>query len=151
MTEASTHSCNIEWRGNTLELDNFSRQHRITFPSQQELSGGTAGKASQDFPHTNPEELLAAAVGTCLMMTVLAVFSKSRIKIVSYSDNPEALLEFVDRRYRVTKVTLHPIITVSEGIDIEKFNTLIQKSHANCFIALSVKSDVVIEPTFLTE
>jgi len=82
-------------------------------------------------------------------MTILAVFSKSKIPITAYDDKPESLLEFVERRFKVTRVTLRPRITVGTPIEKEKLETLIQKAHANCFITLSVRSEVIVEPTFV--
>ena len=134
--------------GNNEDYDSFDRRHRVHFEQGQELLVGAAHKI-QDPSQTNPEELLAASVGCCMMMTILAVFSRSRIPIVSYDDHPEALLELVDRRYRITRVTLRPRIIHRGPADAQKLTALIEKSHANCFITLSVKSDVVLEPTFV--
>jgi organic hydroperoxide reductase OsmC/OhrA len=118
-------------------------------PAGLQLKSGGAHMA-QDPTQTNPEELFAAAVASCMMMTILAVFSRSKIVVTSYEDHPEALLELVERRYKVTKVTLKPRIVLEGPIDKEKFDNLIQKSHANCFVSLSVKSEVVVEPTFIS-
>ncbi len=148
--EQSTFTCAITWHGNNLDYDAFPRVHRITFPTGQELTAGAAHKV-QHPQQTNPEELFAASVATCMMQTILAVFSRARIAIKAYSDEPEALLELVERRYKVTKVTLRPRILVEGPVDAEKFALLVQKAHANCFITLSVNSDVVVIPEYLSE
>ena len=148
-SESSVHVCELHWRGDNTETEAFSRLHEVALPGGKSVLSGS-GTKPQDPAQTNPEELLAAAVGSCMMMTILAVFSKSRITVLSYDDKPEALLEFVDRRFRVTRVTLKPRIVVRGQVDKDKFDTLIQKSHSNCFISLSVKSDVVVEATYVS-
>lgn len=149
-SEPSLHVAEIHWRGSNADYDGFSRLHEVTFPGGQKVQSGGAHNI-QSSTQTNPEELLAAAVGSCMMMTILAVFSKSRITVLSYDDKPEALLDFVERRFRVTRVTLRPRIVIQGPFEQEKLDTLVQKSHANCFIGLSVKSDVIVEPTFVSK
>jgi len=150
LPEKSAFTCKIRWLGkDNQDYDSFDRRHRISLPRGQEITAGGAHEV-QDSSQTNPEELFAAAVASCMMMTILAVFSRSKIPVLAYEDEPEALLEFVERRYRVTKVTLRPRITLAGQHEHEKLDTLISKSHANCFIALSVKSEVVVEPAFVT-
>jgi organic hydroperoxide reductase OsmC/OhrA len=148
-TESSLHVCEIHWRGDNGDYDHFSRLHEVAFPGGQRVQSGAASKV-QATAQTNPEELLAAAVGSCMMMTILAVFSKSKITVTSYADKTEALLEFAERRFRVTRVTLRPRIGIRGEIETEKLLNLIQKAHANCFITLSVKAEVVVEPTFVS-
>jgi organic hydroperoxide reductase OsmC/OhrA len=147
--EKSYYTCAISWQGNNEDYESFSRIHEIRFPKGQSVELGSA-LDSQKQDQTNPEELFAAAVGSCMMQTILAVFSRSKIVVTSYEDHPEALLELVERRYKVTRVTLRPKMAIQgESVDREKLDNLMQKAHANCFIGLSVKSDVVIEPEFV--
>ena len=146
--DSSTFTCAVHWEGDNSDYETFPRLHDITLPGGRTLRAGGA-HLLQEKEQTNPEELFAASVASCMMMTVLAVFSRSRIPIVSYDDHPEALLELVDRRYRITRVTLRPRIVHRGPADAQKLTALIEKSHANCFITLSVKSEVVLEPTFV--
>jgi organic hydroperoxide reductase OsmC/OhrA len=149
LPEKSLFSCKIRWLGgDNQDYDTFDRRHRVTLPRRQELVVGAAHKV-QDSLQTNPEELLAASVGCCMMVTVLAVFSKSRVPVLAYEDEPKALMEFIERRTRITRVTLRPRITIAGQHDREKLNNLISKAHANCTITLSVKSEVVVEPAFV--
>lgn len=147
-TESSVHGCRIVWQGDNRDYDNFSRVMNVAFPGGAAVKVGGATQI-QDPRQTNPEELFAAAVGTCMMMTILAVFSRAQILVSSYEDTPEAVLEFVDRRFRVVKVTLRPKIRLGVKTESEKLTNLVQKAHANCFITLSVKSEVVVEPTWI--
>jgi len=148
-TEPSIHVCEIHWQGDTTDFDHFPRLNEIVFPGGQKVNSGSALNA-QSPAHTNPEELFAAAVGSCMAMTILAVFSKAKIVVLSYDDKAEALLEFVERRFKVTRVTLRPRMVIQGEIEHEKLENLIAKAHANCFITLSVRAEVVVEPTFVS-
>lgn len=150
LPEKSAFTCKIRWLGkDNQDYDTFDRRHRISLPRGQDLLLGAAHNV-QDSSQTNPEELLAAAVGCCMMITILAVFARSKVPILAYEDEPEALMEFVERRTRITRVTLRPRITLGGQHEREKLDNLISKAHANCTITLSVKSEVVVEPVFVT-
>jgi organic hydroperoxide reductase OsmC/OhrA len=149
LPETSSYFCTIHWQGdNVRDYDQFARLHEITWPGGQTLVSGAA-HLIQNPRQTNPEELFASAVGSCMMATILAVFSKAQIPVTAYEDRVEAVLEFVERRFRVTKVFLRPQITLQGNFAEDKLKSLIEKSHANCFISLSVKSNVIVEPTFI--
>ncbi len=149
ISEPSTHTCRLRWSGDNLDYETFSRLHDVHFPGGGGLRVGGA-HLIQDPGQTNPEELLAASVGCCMMLTILAVFSRSKVSVISYEDSPEALLELAERRFRVTKVTLRPRISIRGQVAPDKLTTLIEKAHANCVITLSVKSEVIVEPVFVT-
>jgi organic hydroperoxide reductase OsmC/OhrA len=139
--------CTIEWTGNTVDYDHFPRTHEVIFPLGQRLKTSSAGQI-QDPVVTNPEELMAAALGTCLMLTFLAVCSKARINVVSYKDHPAATVEFVERRFRVTRVDLKPEVIIDGPVDAERLKIAMEKAHGNCIVSLSTKSEVIIEPVF---
>lgn len=148
--DSSLFTCKIRWLGaDNQDYDTFDRRHRVSLPRGQEVLVGAAHNI-QDSAQTNPEELLGASVACCMMMTILAVFCRSKIPILAYEDEPEALMELVERRFRVTKVTLRPRITLSGQHDREKLDNLVSKAHANCIITLSVRSEVVVEPVYVT-
>ena len=144
---AHPFSCTIEWSGNTIDYESFPRTHEVTFPRGQRLRGSSAGQVASPAV-TNPEELLAAALGTCIMLTFLAVCSKAKMNVVTYRDRPEATVELVERRMRVTRIVLRPEVTVEGQVEPERMKTAMEKAHGNCIISLSTKSEVLIEPIF---
>ncbi len=148
MTEPTIHRCSLHWSGDTVDYDSFARSHIVHFPRGQSVATSTY-REPEEHPAkpTNPEELLAAALGSCLMLTFLAVASKSKINVLDYEDHPEALLELVDRRMRVTRITLRPVVTLSAQISPEHTEALFSKAHANCYISNSIQSAVEIHPT----
>jgi hypothetical protein len=118
--------CTIEWTGNTVDYDHFPRTHEVIFPLGQRLKTSSA----------------------CLMLTFLAVCSKARINVVSYKDHPAATVEFVERRFRVTRVDLKPEVIIDGPVDAERLKIAMEKAHGNCIVSLSTKSEVIIEPVF---
>ena len=144
---ANPFRCTIRWKGNTVDYDSFPRIHEVTFPQGQVLKGSSAAQMHHPVV-TNPEELLAAALGTCMMLTFLAVCSKVKVNVVSYTDEPEATVELIERRHRVTRIVLHPEVVVVGTPDEALLKTAMDKAHGNCIISLSTKADVHIEPVF---
>ncbi len=55
-------------------------------------------------------------------------------------------LGLVDGKMRMSRVVLRPHITLETGSDQAKARQLVEKAHANCFIANSVAVTVAIEP-----
>jgi len=68
--------------------------------------------------------------------------------VVSYVDHPEATVELVERRFRVTKIVLRPEVTVKGEVLTDRLQTAIEKAHGNCIVSLSTKSEVLIQPVF---
>lgn len=125
----------------------FSRNHTLTFPSGQQLETTAAVAYKGDPNLTNPEELLAAALASCHMLSFLAVASMAKVNVAAYTDETTAVLaKNSDGKLAITTVTMRPRVKLREPVDAEKFAALHHKAHANCFIANSVKCELVLDP-----
>ncbi|MCM5508265.1 OsmC family protein, partial [Vibrio sp. SCSIO 43169] len=130
----------------------YSRGH------QWEFDGGVSVPASAS-PHVvplpysveenvDPEEAFIAAISSCHMLTFLGIAAKRRYVIDSYVDEAIGIMEEDDKgRTSVTKVTLRPNIVFSgskqpDYAQLEKMHNL---AHQHCFIANSVKTEIVTE------
>jgi peroxiredoxin-like protein len=111
-------------------------------PIQMSAAASYRGNPSR----TNPEQLLVSAVSACQALTYLYLAAKNGIPVVGYADDAEGRLGVVDGKIRMTRVTLHPRITLGEGADRARAHDLVEKAHANCFIANSLAARVEIEP-----
>ncbi len=147
----SEHKAKVTWKRETPDYvyETYDRTHQVTFPGGIQVKSSAApeymGKASL----TNPEELLGAALGSCHMLTFLAVAAKSRLTVDKYEDNVVAILDKnANGKLAVTKVILRPVVEFAPGanVTLEKLTELHDKAHRNCFIANSVACEVVIEP-----
>lgn len=146
----SVHRARVEWRRATPDFayETYDRTHTIALEGGQTLQGSATPEYKGDAALANPEELLAASLASCHMLTFLAVAAKSRLVVDAYEDQAEATLgKNAAGRMAVVKVVLRPKVTFAgEPPPPEKLRALHEKAHANCMIASSVSCEVVLEP-----
>jgi len=147
----SDYKATVNWKRETPDFnyDTFDRTHRIDFAGGIQCQASSAPEFQGKANLVNPEELLASALASCHMLTFLAVASKSRINVKSYTDQAVATLDKNgEGKMCVTKITLHPkvVFDTAEPVSVEKINELHAKAHKHCFIANSIAAKVVIEP-----
>jgi organic hydroperoxide reductase OsmC/OhrA len=130
----------------------YSRAHRWEF------DGGTTVPASPS-PHVvpqpmsnpagvDPEEAFVASLSSCHMLFFLELAAKKRFVIDKYEDDAIGILaENSDGKTAMTKVTLRPLVIFSgeRQPTQEQIEQLHHQSHELCFIANSVKTEVVTE------
>ena len=152
----SEHKAFLNWTRKTADFnyETYDRTHEVHF------EGGTTFKASSapDFlgkkENVNPEEMLAASLASCHMLTFLAIAAKSRLILESYQDEATSILEKNEKgKLAVTKIFLKPRAKFSgeSRPNLEKIKEMHSKAHHNCFIANSIKCDVTIEPVEWTK
>ncbi|MDH5929898.1 OsmC family protein [Vibrio splendidus] len=151
----SEYGAVIRWQ--KAEDDAFS-DNQYSRGHTWEFDGGITVPASSS-PHVvplpfsveanvDPEEAFIAALSSCHMLTFLGIAAKQKYVIDSYVDDAVGVLEEDESgRSSVTKVTLRPDIVFS-GIKIptaKQLDKLHHLAHKNCFIANSVKTEIVVE------
>ena len=134
-------------------IDNkYSRGHKWHF------DGGVTVPASASthvvpLPYSveenvDPEEAFVASLSSCHMLTFLSIAAKNRFVVDEYVDDPIGIMEqTADGKTWMTKVTLKPRISFSgdKKPSLTKLEKMHHQSHEQCFIANSVKTDVVTE------
>ncbi|MEF1309409.1 OsmC family protein [Vibrio mytili] len=149
----SKHIASIHWQRQPDECfkDNqYSRAHRWEF------DGGLTVPASPSpyvvpLPlsveeHIDPEEAFIASLSSCHMLVFLSIAAKRRYVIDSYDDDAQGELTLGENgKEWVSKVTLNPKIVFSgdKNPTFEQLEKMHHMAHENCFIANSVKTDVV--------
>jgi organic hydroperoxide reductase OsmC/OhrA len=93
-----------------------------------------------------PEDLFVSTIDACTMTTFVAFAERERIPIVSYHSAAEGLLEFVDGKYRITRVVVRPRVVVALTDAIDPARNLFKKTHEHCIVTNSIHTAVVIEP-----
>jgi peroxiredoxin-like protein len=93
----------------------------------------------------SPEELLAASVADCFVLTFRAVAEASRLDWVGLEVSAEGLLERVERVTRFTRFTVFANLVVAEGTDPEKARRLLEKAEAACMITNSLSAETHLE------
>jgi len=149
----SEYTAEILWQRNSEELfidSKYSRAHQWNFD-------GGATVAASPSPHivplpycatenVDPEEAFIAALSSCHMLFFLEIAAKRNFTVDKYVDLAIGIMaKDSDGKISMTKVTLRPQVLFSG----DKCPTLTQlekmhhQSHEQCFIANSVKTEVV--------
>ncbi|MCW8905901.1 MAG: OsmC family protein [Sedimenticola sp.] len=151
----SEYHARVSWqRGNADFLDNrYSRGHLWEF------DGGVSVPATSS-PHVvpvpmsvesnvDPEEAFVAALSSCHMLFFLSLAAKAGMLVDSYVDEAVGVMaKDGEGRMAMTRVLLRPKIEFGGDSppDGGQLEALHHQAHELCFIANSVKSEVVIEP-----
>jgi organic hydroperoxide reductase OsmC/OhrA len=142
-----TYRSTLAWQGSTaVGYDAYDRTHRLkTPPSEDELtlSGDTA--FGGDGRLMNPEGLLLAAASSCQMLSFLALAARSRVDVLAYDDDAEAVMPEDDEPVRITRITLRPRIQVAAGSNLARARRLVQKAHDTCYVANSLRTEIEID------
>ena len=144
-----TVSC--RWRGSTgAGYDTYDRSHAVeATPAEAMLALSSDPAFRGDAALLNPEQLLVMAASSCQLLSFLAVAARARIDVTEYRDDAEGEMPEDDPPMRITRITLRPQIVVSEDVDEARVRHLVEVAHRECFIASSLKTDVMIEPEIM--
>lgn len=96
----------------------------------------------------DPEEAFVAAISSCHMLWFLDLARRDGLLVERYSDRAEGVMERVGPgKMAVTRVVLRPGIVLAGDTlpDAGRLEALHEKAHEACFIANSVKSEIVVE------
>lgn len=151
----SEYSAKISWSRASDEnyIDNkYSRGHEWIF------DGGITVQASSS-PHVvplpysveanvDPEEAFVASLSSCHMLFFLSIAARQKYVVDSYVDDAVGIMEKdSDGNISMTKVTLRPHVQFSGDKEptMEQLEKMHHQAHEQCFIANSVKTQVVTE------
>lgn len=150
----SEYTSSVIWRrdGQIFTDNQYSRAHTWQF------DGGLSVPASSS-PHVvpipysvaenvDPEEAFVASLSSCHMLFFLAIAAKRGFVVDEYHDEVVGVMESNEEgKLAMTKVTLRPLVRFSgdKQPSREQLERIHHLSHKQCFIANSVKSEVVTE------
>lgn len=141
----------VVWSGSTGRgYDAFDRAHDVAV-GEHAWRGSAAAAFRGDEGLTNPEELLVAAAAQCQLLSFLAVAARARLDVVEYRDEPVGVMPAGNRPMWVTRIELNPRITIAAepaSGSLERLHRLSEVAHTECFVAASLRGDVVVSPTF---
>jgi organic hydroperoxide reductase OsmC/OhrA len=147
------HVATVSWRngGPDFPRGKYSREHTWTF------DGGIVVAASPSpavvpSPWSNPacvdpEEAFVASVASCHMLTFLWLASKAGYTIDGYEDHAAGVMTKNEQKTPwVSRITLNPRIEWSgeRQPDSRQIAQLHHEAHQQCFIANSIKTEVVV-------
>lgn len=145
----SEHRATIEWSrdGQQFVYETYSRKHTQRFEGSITVPANAAPanipKTVPPAPGVDPEQAFVAALSSCHMLWFLHLACQRKFVVDRYVDEAVGVL---DKNW-ISRVTLRPVISYSgKPPSEEEHRALHHKAHEKCFIANSVKSEVVIEP-----
>lgn len=148
------YKATIHWK-NTAGPDflkgRYSREHTWAFDG-----GLTVAASSSPYvvplpwsvaANVDPEESYVASLSSCHMLTFIWLASKAGFLVESYRDEATGVMAKNERgSFWVSKVTLHPAIVWGgeKTPSAAELDQMHHRSHEECFIANSVKTEVVV-------
>lgn len=139
----SEHIGHIHWRAaGEFSATDYNKQHVASAAGQ---SWNMASANTEQ--HVDPEQALAVSLASCHMLTFLALAAKKRLVVVSYEDNPKAIVTQNEQGLmHVSQIHLSPKVQFADEspVTLDALKKMHDKAHHHCFIANSIKSEVVI-------
>ena len=150
------HRAEAEWALGQATTEDFRkgrypRGHRVSFEHGPQIRGTASaqvvGNRWAEPGAADPEQLLVAALSTCHMLSFLHVAREAGFVVARYRDAAEGLMEkTAEGRIAITRVTLRPAIDyLGRTPTPDERDQLHHAAHETCFIANSVKTEVVVE------
>jgi organic hydroperoxide reductase OsmC/OhrA len=144
-----TYRAVLSWSGSTgLGYEQYDRTHGMSSPPAEQALTLASDPAFRGDPSLlNPEQLLVQAASSCQLLAFLAVAARARLDVVAYEDEARGEMPEHEVPMWITRIVLRPTITLAEGPTEERVRHLCEVAHRECFIANSLKTEVVVEPT----
>jgi organic hydroperoxide reductase OsmC/OhrA len=145
------YNTHLLWQGSTAAgYRTYPRQHLAVAPPAAEIRLSADPHFRGDAEFMNPEQLLVMAASSCQLLSFLALAAQQGIDVLSYEDEAHGDMPEGDPPLRLTRITLTPVVTVAAGTDRLSVNELVHEAHHSCYIANSLTSQIILEPTVLT-
>jgi organic hydroperoxide reductase OsmC/OhrA len=150
----SKHEAQLSWTrrdGEDFLRGRYSRVHEIRFDGGA-LFEGSASPSVVPEPWSSaaavdPEEMFVASLASCHMLWFLECARRAKVEVASYRDSAVGeMAKNAEGRVAITRVTLKP--RVDCAADAATLERLHHEAHEACFIANSVKTEVVVEPQY---
>jgi len=148
-----TYTARISWKSDspdTFTKNRYTRGHTWSFDGGVEVPASSSPLAVR-VPFSieaavDPEEALVASASSCHMLTFLWVAAKKGFTIESYDDNAIGEMTTADDgKQWISKITLDPkIVWAGATPTSDELAEMHHAAHEGCYIANSIKSDVVI-------
>jgi len=149
-----TYEARVAWKRNGAKFTDlrYSRGHEWSFDGGVHLTGSSS-PSSVPVPYSvveavDPEEALVAAASSCHMLTFLYLAAKRGFVVDNYEDDAFGVLEKNEEgKLAITRITLRPKIefAADKKPSAHELEALHHSAHEECYIASSIKSEVVVE------
>jgi peroxiredoxin-like protein len=134
------YSTSVQWTG--------EKKGALTAVGKPSVEVGTPPEFKGHEGIWSPEDLYVASVNVCILSTFLAFAGRAGIAFEKYESEAEGLLEFVGDRFVFTKIIVRPRIALRPGEERAKAEEILHQAERSCLISNSIRTEVVLEPTF---
>ena len=146
----SEHQVTVIWQRSSdgFDCQQYNRAHRWLFGGGVEVPASAAPEFLGDADLVDPEAAYVASLSSCHMLTFLAIASRRRLVVDGYRDRATGWLAAnSDGVMSMTRVVLRPRISWGSGcrVSSRQLGRMHELAHAECFIANSVKTEIVVE------
>lgn len=149
----STYTAKILWKNDSPETfthQRYSRGHTWEFDGGMSFPASSSPQVVPRFSveaAVDPEEALVASASSCHMLTFLYLAAKAGFNISSYEDNAVGEMSATpEGKQWISKITLDPHIEwIGDAPSDEVLAALHHASHEMCYIANSIKSEVIVK------
>jgi organic hydroperoxide reductase OsmC/OhrA len=155
MSEYTAELLWVRGEGEDFLGNKYSRRHLLRFDGGAEVAGSSSPHSvplpMSDASAVDPEEMFVASLSSCHMLWFLALAAKRKFCVDRYADAAVGVMEKnAQGRVAITRVTLRPGVVFSgERLPTHaEIEHLHHEAHEACYIANSVKSEVVCEPVW---
>ncbi len=147
----SEHKVKVSWEKQTesFAYQDYNRDHQWDFGHGLIVNASSAPQFLGTPEYADPERAFAAALSSCQLLFFIAICSKKRLTLESYQDNATAYLEKNNEgELIISKVVLRPEVCFAQGVEVawEAIEKIHHQAHKRCFLARSVRSEIIIEP-----
>lgn len=141
------YAARVSWTGSTgAGWAAYDRAHVATAPPAGAAVELTTGEGHGDPSLLNPEQLVVMAASSCQLLWFLHLAAKARIDVVAYEDEAEAIMPEDEEPVRISQIVLRPRIAIAGEASDERIGRLCELAHERCYVANSLRSEVVVEP-----
>ena len=150
----SEYKATVEWRRQGADFDykTYNRSHTLAFEGGLRVPASAAPAnippTAAGAPGVDPEQAFVASLSSCHMLWFLHLACRAKFVVERYVDEASGVLaKNAEGRMAMTRVTLRPVVSYAgRAPSVEEHAQLHEGAHDKCFIANSVKTEVVIEP-----
>ena len=145
------YSASIEWRAEgDVAANRYSRAHVWRFDGGAQVPASASPQAVpvplSDPAGVDPEEALVAAVSSCHMLWFLHLAREAGLVVERYGDQAVGTMGRGEGgRIAFTRIVLRPRIAFGDAPDAAALARLHEAAHERCFIANSLRCEIVVE------
>ena len=157
----SKHTATVRWQRQPLEAfhdGRYSRRHDILFDGGAVVPGSSSPDVVplplSDASAVDPEEMMVAALASCHMLWFLSLAAARGLRVDAYEDAASGTMgRNAEGRLALLEVVLRPQVRFigERAASADELAALHHEAHERCFIANSVRTEVRVEMSEMSE